>query len=74
VGHRPPTCPWRAYYDPLVREVMSLAWAIEGGNLPAVIGDDTPAILVEAIGVYRMAVMSTSAEERRLREEARPKR
>lgn len=46
---------------------MSLAWAIEDGNLPAVVSDDTPAILVDALGVYRMALIATRAEEARLR-------
>lgn len=66
VGYRPPTCPWRAYYDPLVREVMSVSWAIENGNLPAIVTEDTPAVLVDAIGIYRMALLATIAEDRRL--------
>lgn len=66
-GYRPTTCPWRAYYDELVREVMEIAWSIEGGNLAAVITENTPAILVEALGVYRSALLATRAEEMRLR-------
>lgn len=49
---------------------MALAWAIEEGNLPAVVSENTPAILVEALGIYRMALLATRAEEARLR---RPK-
>lgn len=66
-GYRPDTCPWRAYYDPLVTEVMSLSWAIESGNLAAVVNESTPAVLVDALGVYRMALLATRAEEARLR-------
>lgn len=68
-AHRPHTCPWRSYYDPLVREVMSISWAIENGNLPALLSDDSPHILFEAVGVYRMSLLATLAEDRRLRQQ-----
>jgi hypothetical protein len=71
VGHRPVSCPWRAYYDPLVREVMALSWAVEEGNLAAATGDDPPAILLDAVGMYRQALSATLAEDRRLAEEER---
>jgi hypothetical protein len=70
-GHRPVSCPWRAYYDPLVREVMALSWSVESGNLGAALGDDPPAVLVDALGVYRSALAATLAEDRRLADEER---
>jgi hypothetical protein len=71
VGHRPVSCPWRAYYDPLVREVMALSWAVEEGNLAAATGDDPPAILLDAVGMYRQALSATLAEDRRIADEER---
>ena len=46
---------------------MEISWAVEEGNLPAIIHEDTPAILVDALGVYRMAVLATRGEEAELR-------
>lgn len=66
-GHKPSTCPWRAFYHPLVRDVLGVHWAVEHGNLAAVIGSDPPNILVEALGIFRRSMMATSAEERRLK-------
>lgn len=74
-GSRPRTCPWRAYYHPLVREVMQLAWSIEKGNLAPVLGDDPPALLVDALGHYEMALQATVHEDSRLaREKAKQER
>ena len=73
-GHRPVSCPWRAYYDPLVREVMALSWAVDDGNLAAATGDDPPAILLDAVGMYRQSMSATLAEDRRLAEEERKSR
>ncbi len=67
-GERPPTCPWRALYDPLVSEVLqTLSWAFESGNLTAVLPPDPPAILLEALGVYRRALEATENENEKLR-------
>lgn len=62
-GTAPRTCPWRSFYDPLVIEVMNTIPQLEKG-----IGlvDDPPAILVEAIGVYQLALNATRNEEQRL--------
>lgn len=69
-----PTCPWRAFYDPLVKEVISVYWAKEGGNLGAVIGQDAPGILVDAIGVFVRALEMTKGEDRKIAEEERKRR
>jgi len=65
-GQAPSTCPWRAFYEPVVREVIGVAWAIEDGNLPAVIGTDPPYALTQALGVYHRALKATQADEMRL--------
>lgn len=70
-GHAPSTCPWRAFYEPIVREVIAVAWAVEDGNLPAVIGTDPPYQLAQALGVYERAKRATAADEMRLRDEER---
>lgn len=70
-GARPASCPWRALYDPLVREVQRLAWAIDSGNLAAVIDKHTPAAVVDALGHFRAAQQAVFAEERRIRDAER---
>lgn len=69
-GHRPPTCPWRAFMEPIVREVLSVSWA-GGGDLAAAVGPDPDAKLLEGLGVYTRAKLATEREERRLEEENR---
>lgn len=68
-GFKPPTCPWRAFSDPLVAETMDLALWIDPPNLAAVVGENTPAILVDALACYRRALVATQSEDRRLRYE-----
>lgn len=68
VGYEPPTCPWRAYYDPLVREVMEIWWAEESGNMAAVLGQDPVGVLVDALGVFKRAIEATIAEDRKIQE------
>ena len=64
-GWRPPTCPWRAFSEPIVREVLALA-AFKDGDLVAAIGTNAPADLIAAIGVYRRARNATDADEQAL--------
>lgn len=70
-GHAPGTCPWRSFYEPIVREVIAVAWAIPDGNLAAIIGTDPPHILGQACGVYARALKATRADEERLQAEER---
>jgi hypothetical protein len=65
-GYRPATCPWRAFYEPIVQEVLAMRWAVEGGGLNSVLGPDPDYIVVEAHGVYHRALKSTLAEEERV--------
>ena len=51
-GYRPPTCPWRAMYDPLVGPVIDLCRLGEanlGGNA---LTEEDPEILWEAVNIY----------------------
>lgn len=69
-GHRPPMCPWRAFTVPIVREVLSVSWAV-GGDLAGALGTDPDAKLVDAIGVYTRAKRATIADDERLAAEKR---
>jgi hypothetical protein len=68
-GIKPHTCPWRAYSDPLVTEVMEYVWACDPPNLAAVLPTDAPGILVDGIRAYRMALLATLGEDAKLRRE-----
>lgn len=70
-GHQPSTCPWRAWYHPLVREVMSIAPLVESGNLAAGLGDDPPHLLYEAVMRFEGAVAATRADDRALERQER---
>lgn len=70
-GYRPPTCPWRAMYDPLVPEVIRVAALADKGLGMAALDDDPPAILIDALSIYLAAKAATrshdEAEEHRER-------
>ena len=71
-GLRPPTCPWRAFYEPVVREVLAVSWACgEANALGAVLGPDPDHKLTAALGVYQRAKVATTADEQRIRDEER---
>jgi len=65
-GVEPSTCPWRALYDPLVIEVIQAYRWFESGQLALFIGEDPPAVLVEAIGIYHSAVRAVVSHDRQL--------
>jgi hypothetical protein len=65
-GHRPPTCPWRVFYEELVHEVIALTPFAPDGNLSAALGPDPAAVLVDAWGVYESAKRRTVAEDEKL--------
>lgn len=73
-GIEPESCPWRAFYHPLVREVLQLATLASERSI-GLLGADPPAILVEAFEVYTRARAQTSAHFLRQRtEELRKKK
>ncbi len=74
-GTRPISCPWRAFWDPLVREVLHVANLAEKVG-SAAIEPGSPAILFDALEVYhsaRAAVRNHDDEQRRIREEQQRK-
>ena len=73
-GHRPPTCPWRAMYEPIVRDVLAVSWASPNGNLAAAIGRDPYQKTVDALGVYLRALDATRGEDMRLDAEERDRK
>jgi len=82
-GYRPPTCPWRVFYDPIVKKTVDIAIAAEKGLGMAEIEADTPAIWLDAIKIYLAAKASVrnhddeverkKREQERLTRNARPR-
>ena len=68
-GSEPPTCPWRAMYHGLVKEVLAAMAFEENGNLALAIGADPPRMLLDAITVYRVSLAAVRAEDEKLRME-----
>ena len=60
-GYRPPTCPWRAMYDPLIGPVIEAAMMGKAGLGHMV--PDEPAILGDAIRVYLKARNTVQAHD-----------
>lgn len=58
-GTKPLTCPWRAFNDPVVREVVFASDAYDKGNLATHWGDDPPAEWLDAMRVYTQAKVAT---------------
>jgi hypothetical protein len=74
-GSKPPTCPWRVFYDPLVDKVVEAANAAKNNAIGVVLGDDPPAIILDGLRVYNTARSATEAhdfdEEKKRREAER---
>lgn len=68
-GHECSTCPWRAFYDPLVQ----FAWKLHGtdnATRAAYLGDDPPALWLDALLTYGQAFNAVKGqEEKRIHEE-----
>lgn len=73
-GARPPSCPWSAFRDPLVQDVVSAYRFFESGQLSITVGDDPPPRIVEGVAHYHAAVQHIQMDDmRRQREENRKK-
>lgn len=68
-GHRPETCPWRAMYDPLVADIHGIVALKDYGD--AALGDDPPALHLDALRVYLRARGATEAHDLKQEREAR---
>lgn len=62
-GYEPVECPWRAFFDPLVREVSEIAILASDGVGMAALGDQPPAPVVDALPVYMQAKAATRAHD-----------
>ena len=62
-GDRPLTCPWRAFYDPLVRDVIDIYPYFSTGQLAMVLGPDPPTKIIEALGYYHTVLERISAKQ-----------
>ncbi len=72
-GLRPVTCPWRVFYDPFVSHVVRLATLAQEGIAPVELGDDPPAIWLDALYVYlkaRAAVIAHDHEQDRKKDKS----
>lgn len=63
MGQRPVTCPYWAFLDRTVREVLDAYGWFESGQVGLFAGDDPPNILVEAIGIYHRALNRIRAHD-----------
>lgn len=68
-GHRPPTCPWRALYDPLVSRAIDLSIDSDGGYVMATLGQDPPQLLTDALRTFRVSRGAGERHVRRVLEE-----
>jgi len=71
MGLRPPSCPWWAFHDPEVGEVLRAHDWDESGQLREWWGEDPPWRLVEGVGHYRRAQSVARADATRLRRQHR---
>ncbi len=70
-GHRPPTCPWRSLYDPLVRDVMSLARAQQHELTTIKLNEHSPGIWVEGLIEFLSARESVRTQDMEAERERR---
>lgn len=61
-GTRPGGCPWRAFYDEDVAEIMDAYEWFSSGQLSAWI-DDPPNVLIEGISVFHSALERAKAHD-----------
>lgn len=69
-----PTCPWKAYSDPIVLDVLNAAKWFESGQVQLRLGHDPPHYLLEGIDAYEGACGRAKADKwdrERLSREAR---
>jgi hypothetical protein len=55
-GDRPLSCPWRAFYDPFVKDILTLYPFYLSGQLSLVIGQDPPLYLLQGLAYYHTKI------------------
>lgn len=76
-GVRPMSCPWRSFFDPVVKAVIGVAILADENLGLAVLDDETPALITDALPIYihaKLATRSHDMEEDRKKREAKRKR
>lgn len=57
------TCPWRAWSNPIVLDVLNAAKWFESGQVQLRLGKDPPHYLLEGIDVYESACARVRADK-----------
>ena len=70
-GTRAETCPWWSFHEPIVIDTLDAYPFFESGQLSFKLGDDPPAVMVEAIGVYHSALARVRDVQMREKDQAR---
>jgi hypothetical protein len=70
-GTRAMTCPWWSFHDAIVIDTLEVYPFFESGQLEFVCGNDPPAVLVEAVGVYHTAFARARDVQQREKDDSR---
>lgn len=76
-GSRPLSCPWFAFQNLFVQDVVHVRPLLESGQAHLMLGDDPPALLVDAIAEYEATLNAVQAKlwrKERARAEAERKK
>lgn len=72
-GDRPPSCPWRVMNDDLVRVCNKLMILAPDNLAASELGDDPPAVWLDAYAIFRTAYRATKAHDDKQEHERRMK-
>lgn len=70
-GARPETCPWRAFYDEDIAEILRAYSWFESGQVALYAGDDPPSVLVEALAYFHQCLGQAKTADYQLSDEKR---
>lgn len=66
-GRAPPSCPWRAFYSPLVDAVVNISRLGRRNLGHLALEDDPPALILDGLNVYLAARDATEAHDAEMR-------
>lgn len=72
-GARPDTCPWRAYSDPLVVDVLRVNRWFESGQVSLRAGHDPPYVLIEGLEELQGSLNLAKGDKMKVAKQAREK-
>lgn len=73
-GYAPDTCPWTAFANPVVADIINAHRWYDTGQVNLFLGNDPPAHLVAGLELYVSALQSTRADRMDREAEERKKR